>query len=141
MNSRDSREITHPKLSGSTRRSLSNPSLETGSSYMVFAISSDCSKKLDVTKLENMQGVYTDKRSACQFAKNYPMKTQGLQMISALYEIPNGEKIDITSPIKVYSRTAFQRVCNHQIGEVDRCQYPNYIITKKKSFYCRICPK
>lgn len=123
------------------RRSLPNSSRETGSSYIVFAISSDYSKILDVTELENIQGVYTDKDSACQFAKNYPMKKQGLQMISVVYEIPNGEKIDITSPIKVYSRTAFQRVCNHQTVEVDRCQYPNYIITKKKSLYCRICPR
>ena len=132
---------TPPQSLMPNRRSLHNSSLETVSSYIVFAISLDSSKKLDVTELENIQGVYTDKDSACQFAKNYPMKKQGLQMISAVYEIPNGEKIDITSPIKVYSRTAFQRVCNHQTVEVDRCQYPNYIITKKKSFYCRICPK
>ena len=132
---------TPPKTLRPPRRSLPNPTLETGSSYIVFAISSDYSKKLDVTELENIQVVYTDKDSACQFAKNYPMKKQGLQMISAVYEIPNGEKIDITSPIKVYSLTAFQRVCNHKTVEVDRYQYPKYIITKKKSLYCRICPR
>lgn len=105
--------------------------------FIVFANNLKSNEKLDLTKIENLRKVYTSEQHARNFAKTYTSSSELPTMISVVFKIENGSKLDITSiPLVVYINTAYQRVMKQNSLVIDRCQYDNYLIREKKTWLC-----
>lgn len=120
-------------------RPLPGP-LELNCSYLVFADYVNNNKKIDLTLTKNICAIFTYEEQAREFAKNVNIVSgKSLNMISVIFKIKNGERLDITStPLSVYHKSPYRVICNCSEEEVPENLYEKLIISRK-SKWCLFC--
>ena len=116
--------------------------LELNCSYLVFSDYLDSNKKIDLTLTKNICAICTNEVQAREFAKTVNIvSAKSLNMISVIFKIKNGERLDITStPLAVYHKSDYRDICNCSEEEVPENLYQQLIISRKsRRCFCLPC--